>query len=308
MATTSTYITPLPDFGFKYIFGREANKDFLISFLNALLEDEGRGEIVDLTFVDKENVGSSRNARATIYDIHCTTAEGKKIIVEMQNRYQDNFKDRALYYLSADIHSQGLKGNMWDYRLTPVYGIFMMNFEWHEFRKEQLREDVGLVNIRTQELFSDKMKMIFLKLPLMQKEAEDCEEILEKWLYLFKNMEMMERIPKSFMQEPVFRRLSEVARVGALSDTERRAYDRSLKQYRDNYAVMQTERNAGRAEGRAEGLAAGRAEGLAAGRAEGRAEEKIELARRMLGYGMSVSDIAQITGLTAEEIGCLESE
>ena len=30
------YISPYTDFGFKYIFGSELNKEYLISFLNAL--------------------------------------------------------------------------------------------------------------------------------------------------------------------------------------------------------------------------------------------------------------------------------
>ena len=46
----------------------------------------------------------------------------------------------------------------------------------------------------------------------------------------------------------------------------------------------------------------GHAEGLAEGRAEGRAEEKLENARRMKSKGYPLDDIADITGLTIEEI------
>lgn len=38
--TTSTYIHPLTDFGFKRIFAQEENKELLISFLNEILEEE----------------------------------------------------------------------------------------------------------------------------------------------------------------------------------------------------------------------------------------------------------------------------
>lgn len=134
MSKQPIYINPLTDFGFKYIFGEEEHKEFLISFLNALFTDEE--PIVDVKFIDKEHIGLSKNERALIYDIHCTTESGQKLIVEMQNRYQAHFRDRALYYMSVDIAHQGLKGEEWDYRLTPVYGVFLMNFDWKEFEDE----------------------------------------------------------------------------------------------------------------------------------------------------------------------------
>ncbi len=62
----------------------------------------------------------------------------------------------------------------------------------------------------------------------------------------------MERIPTSFNDEPIFRKLGKVARYGTLTESQRQAYDHSLKVYRDNYAIAQTERSLGRAEGRGE--------------------------------------------------------
>ena len=143
---TSTYINPLTDFGFKYIFGREADKDFTISFLTAL--NIAPKPIVDLTFVDKENPGESEDDRALIYDLHCELEDKTKIIVEMQNRYQTNFDDRAIYYMAADLYTQGQRGRDWGYKLIPVYGVFVMNFEWKDAAKQHLREDVCLYKRR----------------------------------------------------------------------------------------------------------------------------------------------------------------
>ena len=280
MADTPTFINPLTDFGFKYIFGNEEHKEFLLSFLNAIFPEEG--EIVNVEFVDKEKLGSNKDARALIYDLHCITASGKKIIVEMQNRYQTYFKDRALFYISADLHTQGKRGNDWDYRLTPVYGIFLMNFDWKEFADQQLREDVKLVNTRTNRVFSDKLHMVFLKLPMLNKDAEECRETLERWLYVFKNMETMKSIPVSFSTDPVFKRLGKVAQYANLSEKEQRLYDQSLKIYRDNFAIAQTER--------------------AEGRAEGRAEEKRDIAQKLLAAGLDVRLISKTTDLSKEEL------
>ena len=52
------YINPLTDFGFKRIFGTEANKDLLIDFLNAFLDIEGG--IKDLQYTNTEKQGHAK--------------------------------------------------------------------------------------------------------------------------------------------------------------------------------------------------------------------------------------------------------
>ena len=74
--------------------------------------------------------------------------------------------------------------------------------------------------------------------------------------------------------------------------------DRRQKEYWDNYSIMTTALNKGRAEGRAEGIEQGRAEGIEQGRAEG----IMASARKMKAKGYALADIADITGLSAEEI------
>ena len=244
---TSVFINPLTDFGFKYLFGEEANKKFILSFLNSLLTD-GKA-ITDVEFVDKERISDSKSGRVLIYDLHCKTSDGEKIIVEMQNRTQTYFDDRALFYLAGDIYHQGRKGKNWDYRLTPVYGVFLMNFEWKENMVQEIRDDVGLVNLRTLKLFSNKLRMTFLKIPMMNKSPEECKSTLDRWLYLFKNMENMNTMPKAFMNDPVFRELNDVAQVAALPVKKRKSYERSLKAYRDWYSIIETERAEGIVEG-----------------------------------------------------------
>ncbi len=102
--------------------------------------------------------------------------------------------------------------------MTPVYGVFLMNFEWKDVKEQHLREDVCLFNMQTKSMFSDKMRMTFLKIPMMDKNAEECKTALERWIYLLKNMEKMEAIPQTFTNEPVFRRLGQVARYAALTE------------------------------------------------------------------------------------------
>jgi len=68
-------------------------------------------------------------------------------------------------------------------------------------------------------------------------------------------------------------------------------------------------KNEGLAEGREEGLAEGREEGLAEGREEGREEGQLEERRRSAAQykqrGVSPEIIADVTGLSVEEIEAL---
>lgn len=171
--------------------------------------------------------GESDENRALIYDLHCQLEGGGKIIVEMQNRYQTHFGDRALYYLAADIYAQGERGKGWNYRLTPVYGVFLMNFEWKGESEQHIREDVCLYNMQKNQVFSDRMRMTFLKIPMMDKDPEECRTTLERWLYILKNMDKMDTIPQTFMNDPVFRRLDNVAKYAALTDRDKKAYKES---------------------------------------------------------------------------------
>lgn len=188
--------------------------------------------------------------------------------------------------MSREISDQGLRGKDWNYNLTPVYGVFMMNFDWKSEESGELREDVVLMNPRTRRVFSDKMRMTFFKIPLMDKDAKECHSILDKWLYLFKNMGKMRFMPTSFKDVEVFDKLDVNARVAALDKVERAKYDNSLKSYRDAYAITETARTEGRAEGRTEGK-----------------EEMLgENVRNMRKNGFSDIQIANIFSLPLERI------
>lgn len=91
-------------------------------------------------------------------------------------------------------------------------------------------------------------------------------------------------------REAIEERLEELASRGNMSREERAQYDYEWKIYNDYLNTFNSAEKKGHAEGHAEGLA------------EGRAEEKLENARRMKSKGYPLDDIADITGLTIEEI------
>ena len=292
------FINPFTDVGFKRIFGQEFSKPLLLDFLNSLLE--GEKHIVNLTFLDKEQPALYYEDRSLIYDIYCETDEGEHIIVEMQNKSQPYFKSRSIYYISESIARQGERGSSWNYAIDSVYLIAFLNFIPLDF-KQQFRTDVVLAEKNTVDQFSDKLRMIYLQLPLFKKEADECENQVERWIYLLKNMETLSRLPWA-AQSAVFKKLESIADVGAMSRDERLKYDEALRKYRDTISVFEGVRMDGLMEGRMEGRKEGRKEGRMEGLMEGQRSEKMENARKMKIYGLALDMIAEITGLSIEEV------
>ena len=291
------FVNPFTDIGFKRIFGQEISKPLIIDFLNNLLE--GERKIADLTFLDKEIPAQTIDGRSLIYDLYCKDENDEYFIVEMQNKTQPYFKDRSIYYVSQAIAQQGEKGVEWEYKIHAVYLVAMLNFTLPDIGAT-FRTDVALMDMKNNELFSEKMRMIYLQLPYFKKEAEACENDFERWIYVLKHMETLNRLPW-MAQNSVFERLAQIADISALTKEERIKYDKSIKQYRDAINVYEGARLSGRAEGLKEGRAEGRAEGLKEGEAKG----ILSTARNMKSKGLSTDFIMEITGLSAEAIEAL---
>lgn len=50
--------------------------------------------------------------------------------------------------------------------------------------EHKLRTNIILADRDTHELFSDKMRFIFIELPSFDKEEEQCENDFERWIYV----------------------------------------------------------------------------------------------------------------------------
>ena len=237
MSKLGKYINPFTDFGFKRLFGTEANKDLLIDFLNELLA--GRERISDLTYLNSEQLGKTEEDRKSIYDIYCENEQGEKFIVELQNMKQIYFKDRSLYYSTFPMQEQAQKGE-WDYQLKAVYTVGILNFKFERPDNDPTKfiHRVKLIETETKEVFYDKLTYIYLEMPKFIKEVDQLETHFDKWLYVLKNLHRLEEIPP-VLQERVFKKLFSAAEVANYNPEEMTAYEESLKTLRDNHATTQ---------------------------------------------------------------------
>lgn len=331
------YISLLTDFGFKRIFGTKPNKDLLIDFLNSLFD--GEQVITDVKFLNSEHVGDVYAERKAIFDVYCENEHGEKFIVEMQNAFQQFFKDRSLYYSTYPIREQAPKGMSWDFQLKTVYTIAILNFDLREpaFDERDINHDVALMDIKTHRIFSAKLRYKYVEVAKFDKTEDELATPYEKWLFVLKNLSRLDKRPAS-LKEKIFHKLFDEAQIARFTPKELHEYEDSLKAYRDIQNSIDTAlrdgiekgradglrigmeqglaqgreqglaqgREQGLVQGREQGLAQGREQGLAQGLAQGREQGRIEamasLVRNMLGNGMTVEQVARLTQLTEDEV------
>jgi len=286
MALQEKYLNPFTDFGFKKLFGSEPNKDLLIDFLNQLLPPQH--QIQDLTYVRNEMLGDTALDRGAVFDIYCVSPSGERFIVEMQKAKQLYFKDRSVFYATWPIRERAQRGDGWDFKLAAVYLVGILDFVFVEDKDDtevchrvQLKDQVNRV-------FYDKLMLIYLEMPKFRKTEAELETTFDKWLYVLKHLPRLTDRPAK-LQERVFSRLLEAAEIGKFNREELEQYENSLKHYRDMKNVIDT----------------AAIEGEAKGKLEGRNEKAIEAARKALEKNLPLTDIAELTGLSEEEIAAL---
>lgn len=274
------YINPYTDFGFKKLFGEEANKDLLIDFLNQLLPPHH--QIAELNFRNPENLADMSAERKAIFDIHCKALSGERFIVEMQKAKVKFFKDRSLFYVTFPIRDQAEKGE-WNFKLEPIYFVAILDFEYDETEeRRKFRRDV-LLKDQDGDVFFDKLEFKFLQMPLFNKGETELETKFDKWCYFLKNLSNFDHIP-DILNEPIFQKAFVTAELAGLNAEQRDRYEQSLMQYRDLKSAIDTAVE------------------------EAVEEKKIEIAKIMLVDNEPNEKIAKYTELSVAQIEMLCAE
>jgi predicted transposase/invertase (TIGR01784 family) len=278
--------------------------------------------IVRNTEMPLSDIGEKRER----FDVNCRTSTGELIALEMQSvpmkgdsglSGHTNIRARCAYNL-CDLHAtQSGKGV--DYAdLTRSYQVMFCNYTVFSERtsfvgRYSLRDEGGIE-------LTDAICAVFIELsklgPVLKKDAKDMEP-LEAWSVFFATAhkpEFKELIDKlSGVKEEVGMANSLLLDIS--QDEIQQAHFRSRRIFeRDmehNYAVGVKE---GRAEGLSEGLSKGLSEGISKGRAEGLSEGlskglsegiskgRAEAAKGFKAKGVDPQTIAEVTGLSLDEV------
>ena len=274
---------PSMDFVFKRLFGAEESKDSLISLLNAIIKSDSPIKDIELKSPDleKQHIGD----KFCRLDIKAKTDKGEIINVEIQVRDEYNMVQRTLYYWSK-IYSDQLGASENYKNLARTVCINILNFKLLD--NDRYHNTYRLKEITTNEELTDIEEIHFIELPkskeIKSEEVNNIDSLL-KWI--------------EFIKEPE----SETVRILELTDESiRKAKTQLYKLSLDKKTIEQYRLREKALYDEISALENSREKGLQEGVKIGRIEEKINLAKKSITEGLSISLISKLTGLSEEEI------
>ena len=276
---------------FQTFFSRKGNEEFLIDFLNALLNKDIKSievrEEVNLERLSKEEKGGRLDLQAKLED-------GTIISIEMQLRNEYNIEERTTLYSGKVISRETERGT--DYE--DINQVIMINILGYNFLKvEDYISETAIVleKHRDYEVLTG-LKWYFIELPKFRKKNPDMNEKINQWLAFIDdyNKEMVKvaeekndklkkaRIEMNYLTgDAEVRRLAELRekwemdRISAINHATRKGKEIRRKN---------TEKE------------------------NGRKDKSIEIAKKMLEMGMTIEQIIDATQLSKEEIEKLSEE
>ena len=274
------FADPKNDVAFRKIFGNEAKKVILISFLNSVLNLEGNMKIIHLDFLTTFQLPRITGLKTSIIDVKVKDQMGNTYLVEMQLSEVIGFDKRVQYYVSKEYSSQIEKGDDYSVRtgFKPVPTVVLVGIlEFDYFKGNNYLTRHLLLNVETLENELKDINFNFIELPKFKKELSECKTLTDKWIYFIKNAENLEVIPPDVSDEGLKEAYTESDKHNWTKD-ELASYD---------YFLMREQDERGKVE-----------------LAEKRAEEKkgLEIAKNLKSIGVDLKSISKATGLSVEEI------
>ncbi len=285
----SRYLDPKADIVFKKIFGQHPH--LLKSFLNAVLPLPSDGQIESLEYLPSEQVPKIPTFKSTIVDVKCKDQQGRIFIVEMQIQWVDSFMQRMLFGTSTAYVRQLEKGEDYDL-LRPVYGLGLIASifdketpDWYHHYK--------LVNVKNTDRVIKDLQLVFIELPKFTASSLTSKKLQVLWLRFMSELNnKTKEIPAEWLSVPEISEAIQLSEEAGYSPGELDAYDR----YWDAVSTEKTLIRGKFEEGRQEGLG------------EGELNTQRAIARKLLAKGMTLEEIAAITGLSSVDIKSLSEK
>lgn len=284
------------DWAMKRLLRDKANFGVLEGFLTTLLGKQ----IKIQKLLESESNQDDDDDKQNRVDVLAEDERGELYIIEVQNESELAYFQRMLFGTSKLVTEYINRGQNYDH-IRKIYSINIVYFNlgggtdivYHgktEFRGIHDGDILSLSPFQKQKFKVDAVSDLYPEYYILKvNDFNKWSKVpLEQWIYFLNTAE----IPHD-ATAPGLSEARKKLQIAKMSNSEREAYYRHL----DNVVVLKDNIITARGEGKMEGLKEGRE--------EGRAEAMKETARKMKQAGMTTEQIAQITGLTAEEIGKL---
>ena len=273
------------DWAIKRLLRQKANFGVLEGFLTVFLNEPIK--IVEI--LESEGNQQQADDKFNRVVIKAKNNKGEIIIVEIQNTSELYYLERVLYGVAKAITEHINLGNTYK-EVKKVYSISILYFDLGKGSDYIYVGQNNFVGLHTQDhlIISTKEKDTIVRkspseifptyiLVRVNEFNKVAKSPLEEWVEYLKN-----GVISPDTQAPGLQEAREKLKYYSMSDAERYAYDEHI-----NAIMIQNDV-----------LGNARLEGMEAGRTK----EKNNIARKMLANGLSIEQIALITGLTEQEI------
>ena len=290
-------LKPKNDVVFQRLFNKD-NPEITKAFVEAML-----GEKVNSIEInnDKELLSENLELKSGTLDLQVDVNDNEKVDVEIQLIERENFPERLLFYFTQ-LYLRGIKRGESYLTAKKVVIIAIIDYKLKLKMENKKMETIWHIveDNNPKLILTNKFEIHILELGKVKDEyRKNKENKKAQWLLFLDNPEMKE--VKEIMENN--KEVKEaVIKVREMSEDEKlqRLADLREKAIMDEKAIYQ----AGLNNGEEKGKKLGRAEGEKIGR------EKTmkEVAKKLLKQNMEIENIAEITGLTIEEIEKLKDE
>ena len=178
------FISILSDYGFKATFGNESDTRFLRKALQALINSPVA--IREVTFIQNEIKGVTRDSRSGIYDLFCKDERGNEFIVEMQLSEYPEFIQRMKFYAFYRLNTLIRKGDYQFDNLPKIYciGILAVSIFLHIADYQ----NIAVLKNQYNELIDEQMTFITVELDKFDKDLSAIQSDLDKLIYTMKTV------------------------------------------------------------------------------------------------------------------------
>lgn len=293
------------DWAAKRLLRNKANFGVLEGFLTVLLGENIR----ILEILESESNQMSEDDKFNRVDIKARNSKDEIIIVEIQNTRELYYLERILYGVAKAVTEHIELGNIYS-DVKKVYSISILYFDIGQGNDYLYHGQNSFVGVHTGDMLQVTTKekgAIVRKLPAeifpeyflirVNEFNQSAVTPLEEWIEYLKTGTI-----RPDTKAPGLEEAREKLIYYNMKPAERQAYDRHIDAIMIQNDVLGTARLEGLQEGFQEGREEGREEGRKKGKEEGKEEALISMVRNMKSLHLPVETIAQVSGLSIEQI------
>lgn len=298
------------DWAMKKLLRSKANFGILEGFLSELLFTD----VTIIAILESESDRESAHNKRNQVDIKVEDSKGQIILIEVQYSREQDYLFRILFSSAKCLTEHMDIGSRYS-DVNKVISISILYFDFcagDDYIYHGTTEFYGMhshhkleLNSEQKSLFScEKVADIFPEHYIINIRNFDnvAKDPLDEWIYFLKNEEVKEGFYAKGLLEA-----KEKLDVLKLNEADKADYEQHIKELRREASLYQSSYELGEIKGIEMGLEQGIEQGEA--RAEKRHHDKtIESAKKMLAKGLGTEDVAEITGLSIDEINELVLE